>query len=206
MPASTDSVSATSSSHLSSTSSFHAERLRIHQAFLLYAHDNGETCLLATLPAILRTLHLFPSEHELITHILPLAIQQQNGPQLSSSSSDSTSSSSKDVIELINNNQLLTYSTVENVLLRYVVEGLYQSPTSEELRQAFYVLDNGSSGTVGYIHLQTLKNALVQSSSSSSSSNEYGLNESEWKDMATVCEEEDSALVNYEDYISLGLP
>lgn len=184
-----------SHSHLSSSSSFHAERLRIHQAFLLYAHDNGETCLLATLPAILRTLHLFPSEHELITHILPLAVQQQNGP------TTTTDNTSNNVLDLINNNQLLTYSTVENVLLRYVVEGLYQSPTSEELRQAFHVLDNSSSGTVGYIHLQTLKNAVVQSSS-----NEYGLNDNEWKDMATVCEEEDSALVNYDDYISLGLP
>lgn len=194
MPVSSDSPAAPTSSPLPASSSFHAERLRIHQAFLLYAHDNGETCLLSSLPFILRTLHLFPSEHELITHILPLAITQQNGLQ-------QNASGSIDVMDSMSNNQKLTYSTVENLLLRYVVEGLYQPPTNEELRQAFAVLDGGNSGSQGYIHLQTLKSALLQSSS-----NEYGLNETEWKDMSTVCEEEDSALVAYDDYIALGLP
>jgi len=146
---------------------FAAERNKIRAAFDLFDREKRRVVIKEEVGTIMRYLGAYPTEKELVTDLLP---QLQDDEEVS----------------------LVKYERFEQLMVRVLVERLYEPDTEETILQAFRTLDAEGKG---YIDEQTMVELLTD--------NEWPFRDKEIEDFLRVAKDPDTGYIHYEDYVSL---
>jgi len=175
-----------SSSHL-------AERKRIRAAFDLFDRDRKKVVPKEEIGTIMRYLGAYPSEEELTNDILPALADDEDGaagttPSQAASPSGAASNGGASAATA----GVVRLERFEPLMLRVLLERLYEPDSEELILQAFRVLDPENRG---YLDEHTMHELLTE--------NEWAFRDKEIEDFMRVAKDPDTNYIHYEDYVSM---
>jgi Ca2+-binding EF-hand superfamily protein len=176
------------------------ERKRIRLAFDLFDRDRRKVVPKEEIGTIMRYLGAYPSEEELTNDILPsLADDDEAAPSPSASSTGAAAvnaaaggGAAASAGGGGGGTGVVRLERFEPLMLRVLLERLYEPDSEELILQAFRVLDPENRG---YIDEHTMHELLTE--------NEWAFRDKEIEDFMRVAKDPDTNYIHYEDYVSM---